>query len=297
MIWRYRYVTDRYCTVRYGTYSSVRSFVAHYRIRYLHLPLLMCVSVAKLVVFGGIHWCGKINLFHYRIHIQSKRTLNRWGYGTVPLPPYLLFHSVLVNNALNPYYLFRKGQTVKKVFVGGLKVGVFVAFCRFFYCRKVSGKQSNHHPPHPHPQLWDHTDKSNFILLSGVIAGIFKKSSFCYSRYKKYKARNFISDHGHELSYLHQCTHTEYLPVQVPVLYISVPDPNPDPPDPHVFGPPGSGSISQRYGFGSGSGSFYHHAKIGKKNFDSYYFCVFFWLFIFGKWCKCTFQKWWAEIF
>jgi hypothetical protein len=35
-------------------------------------------------------------------------------------------------------------------------------------------------------------------------------------------------------------------------------------PDPHVFGPPGSGSTSQRYG--SGSGSFYHHAKIVRKN-------------------------------
>jgi hypothetical protein len=44
----------------------------------------------------------------------------------------------------------------------------------------------------------------------------------------------------------------------------SVADPNPDPPDPHVFGPPGSISISQRYG--SESGSFYHHAKIVKKN-------------------------------
>jgi hypothetical protein len=50
----------------------------------------------------------------------------------------------------------------------------------------------------------------------------------------------------------------------------SVADPNPDPPDPHVFGPPGSGSTSQRYG------SFYHHAKIVKKNLDSYYFVTLF---------------------
>jgi hypothetical protein len=47
----------------------------------------------------------------------------------------------------------------------------------------------------------------------------------------------------------------------------SVPDP-----DPHVFGPPGSGSTSQRYG----SGSFYHHAKIVKKNLDSFYFVTLF---------------------
>jgi hypothetical protein len=49
-------------------------------------------------------------------------------------------------------------------------------------------------------------------------------------------------------------------------LINSVPDP-----DPHVIGPPGPGSTSQRYG--SGSGSFYHHAKIVRKNnLDSYYF-------------------------
>jgi hypothetical protein len=57
---------------------------------------------------------------------------------------------------------------------------------------------------------------------------------------------------------------------------------DPDPPDPHVFGPPGSGSGStgQRYGSGSGScfgsGSFYYHAKIVKKNLDSYYFVTLF---------------------
>jgi hypothetical protein len=45
-------------------------------------------------------------------------------------------------------------------------------------------------------------------------------------------------------------------------------------PNPHVFGPPGSGSISQRYG--SGSGSFYHHANIVRKTFDSYYFVTLF---------------------
>jgi hypothetical protein len=71
-----------------------------------------------------------------------------------------------------------------------------------------------------------------------------------------------------------------------PNLFSSVadPDPNPDPPDPRVFGPPGSGSgsTSQRYGSGSGScsgsrsGSFYHHAKIVKKNLDSSYFVTLF---------------------
>jgi hypothetical protein len=52
----------------------------------------------------------------------------------------------------------------------------------------------------------------------------------------------------------------------------SVPDP--DPPDPHVFGPPGSesGSTSQGYG----SGSFYHHAKIVRKNLDSFHFVTLF---------------------
>jgi hypothetical protein len=62
------------------------------------------------------------------------------------------------------------------------------------------------------------------------------------------------------------------------------PNPDPDPPDPHVFGPPGSGSrsTSQRYGSGSGScsgsgsGFFYHHAKIVRKNLDSYYFVTLF---------------------
>ncbi len=53
----------------------------------------------------------------------------------------------------------------------------------------------------------------------------------------------------------------------------SIADPNPDP-DPHDFGPPGSGSTSQRYG--SGSGSFYHHAKIVRKNLNSYYFVTLF---------------------
>jgi hypothetical protein len=55
-------------------------------------------------------------------------------------------------------------------------------------------------------------------------------------------------------------------------LYTSVADPDPNPPDLYVFRPPGSGSgsISQRYG--SESGSFYHHAKIVRKNLDSYYF-------------------------
>jgi hypothetical protein len=45
---------------------------------------------------------------------------------------------------------------------------------------------------------------------------------------------------------------------------------DPDPPDPHIFGPPGSGSTSQMYRYGSGScsgsGTFYHHAKIVRKN-------------------------------
>jgi hypothetical protein len=66
------------------------------------------------------------------------------------------------------------------------------------------------------------------------------------------------------------------------MLLSSVADP--DPPEPHVFGPPGSGSgsTSQRYGSGYGScsgfesGSFYHHAKIVRKNLDSYYFVTLF---------------------
>jgi hypothetical protein len=45
----------------------------------------------------------------------------------------------------------------------------------------------------------------------------------------------------------------------------SVPDP-----DPHVFGPPGPGS-------------FYHQAKIVRKNIDSYCFVTSFGLFIFEK--------------
>jgi hypothetical protein len=62
--------------------------------------------------------------------------------------------------------------------------------------------------------------------------------------------------------------------VRLHIHYSSVADP--DPPDPHVFGPPGSGSIGQRYGYVSGSGSFYHHAKIVRKNLDSYYFVTIF---------------------
>ncbi len=51
------------------------------------------------------------------------------------------------------------------------------------------------------------------------------------------------------------------------------------------FGPPGpgSGSISQKYGSGSFWSSFYHKAKIVRK--------TSFELFIFEKWCKCTFRK------
>jgi hypothetical protein len=57
------------------------------------------------------------------------------------------------------------------------------------------------------------------------------------------------------------------------ILRSSVADP--DPPDPQAFEPPGSGSqyIS---GSGSGSGSFYPHAKIVRKNLDSYYFVTLF---------------------
>ncbi len=36
--------------------------------------------------------------------------------------------------------------------------------------------------------------------------------------------------------------------------------------------------------------------KNSKKNFDPTILCLF-WLFIFEKWCKCTFKKWKAEIF
>ncbi len=68
--------------------------------------------------------------------------------------------------------------------------------------------------------------------------------------------------------------------------------PNPDLPDPHVFGlqGSGSGSTSQRYGSGSGSLS-----KNSKKNLHFYRFVTSFWLFIFEKWCKSTFKKYYAE--
>ena len=72
-------------------------------------------------------------------------------------------------------------------------------------------------------------------------------------------------------------------------VYIGVADP--DSSDPYVFGPPGSGSgpINQRYG--SGSGSFYHQAKIVRKTLIPTVLWLLFWLFIFEKWCKCTFKK------
>jgi hypothetical protein len=43
---------------------------------------------------------------------------------------------------------------------------------------------------------------------------------------------------------------------------------DPDPENPYVFGHPDPDPIIQRYG----SGSFYHQAKIVRKNNDSYYF-------------------------
>ncbi len=61
-------------------------------------------------------------------------------------------------------------------------------------------------------------------------------------------------------------------------------------PDPHVFGPPGSGSISQR----CVSGSFYHPSivkKIVRTTLILTVFVTSFDLFIFEKWCKCTFKK------
>ncbi len=52
-------------------------------------------------------------------------------------------------------------------------------------------------------------------------------------------------------------------------------------------------SISTRYGSGSVSGSFYRQAKKNNKNLDSsrVLFVTSFILFIFEKWCKCSFQK------
>jgi len=44
-----------------------------------------------------------------------------------------------------------------------------------------------------------------------------------------------------------------------------------------------------------GSGSFYHRAKLSKKNLDSYFFVTSLWLFIYEKWCKCSFRKYWTE--
>ncbi len=60
-----------------------------------------------------------------------------------------------------------------------------------------------------------------------------------------------------------QCTVTRSGPR--PQVFFSVADPNPDPPDPCVFGSPGSGS-----------GSFYHSAKIVRKNLDFYRFVTSF---------------------
>ncbi len=59
---------------------------------------------------------------------------------------------------------------------------------------------------------------------------------------------------------------------------------DPDPQDPYVFGPPGSGSISKW----PGSGSFYYQAKIV---INAFCFVTSLWLFIFEKWCKCSFKK------
>ncbi len=63
--------------------------------------------------------------------------------------------------------------------------------------------------------------------------------------------------------------------------------------DPYVFGHPGyaSGYISQRYGSGSLPIQYISSSKNCKKNIDSYCFMTPFWLFIFEKWCKCTFKK------
>ncbi len=68
-------------------------------------------------------------------------------------------------------------------------------------------------------------------------------------------------------------------------MFLGFPDPDPlvrgmDPdPDPHIFGPPGSGF-------------FYHQAKlVRKKNLNSFCFVTSLGLFIFVKWCKCTFKK------
>ncbi len=66
---------------------------------------------------------------------------------------------------------------------------------------------------------------------------------------------------------------------------------------PYVFGPPGSGSLIMRYGSGSGSGSgsFYHQAKIIRKNLHFSCFLTSLWLFIFEIWCKCCFKKKWTK--
>ncbi len=58
--------------------------------------------------------------------------------------------------------------------------------------------------------------------------------------------------------------------------------------DPYVFGPPGSASGSVGHKYESGSGSFYHQAKIVRKNLAFYCFVTSLWLFIFEEWCKCT---------
>jgi hypothetical protein len=73
-------------------------------------------------------------------------------------------------------------------------------------------------------------------------------------------------------SYKIQMCHLKILILCILLLFLSVA---------YIFGPPGSGPVSTRYG--SGSKSFYHQAKVVRKTSLR--------LFIFEKWCNCSFKK------
>ncbi len=98
----------------------------------------------------------------------------------------------------------------------------------------------------------------------------------------KDKRRNDRSRYGiKETKQIPVLTDTNYAGWSVPVLlwirmFLGLLDPDP---------------LVKRTRSGSGSGSFYRQAKIVRKTLIGYCFLTSFWLFIFEKWCKCTFKK------
>ncbi len=80
-----------------------------------------------------------------------------------------------------------------------------------------------------------------------------------------------------------------FLPYSFISVLASVADTEPVPQDLYLFGPPGSKSGSNSTRYGSGSRSFYNQAKLVRKTLHSFCFVTSFWLFIFEKWCKCSF--------